>query len=74
MIAGGPVRAVLECAGSTRHSHEIAGIAQCTQYGMGNRRRTAPSVTPEMVARERRMDVSEIDYRPRQREKEAEDA
>lgn len=74
VIAGGPVRAVLECAGVSDILTKSLGSANALNMVWATVDGLHRLVTAEIVARERRLDVSEIDYRPRQREKGAEDA
>ncbi|MFQ5704081.1 MAG: 30S ribosomal protein S5 [Gemmatimonadales bacterium] len=70
VIAGGPVRAVLECAGisdiltKSLGSSNALNMVWATVDGLRN------IVTAQQVAKERGVDVAEIDYRPRQPERE----
>ena len=67
IIAGGPVRAVLECAGVTDvltkclGSHNPVNMVRATMQGLRD------LTTAEEVARIRGIDVSELSYRPRQK-------
>jgi small subunit ribosomal protein S5 len=73
VIAGGPVRAVLECAGVSDILTKSLGSANALNMVWATVDGLHRLVTPEIIARERRIDVSEIDYRPRQQEKGTED-
>ncbi len=72
VIAGGPVRAVLECAGVTDiltkclGSHNPVNMVRATMQGLRN------LTTAEQIARVRGIDVAELSYRPRQRRPEEE--
>ena len=72
IIAGGPVRAVLECAGVTDvltkclGSHNPVNMVRATMQGLRE------LTTAQQVARIRGIDVAQLSYRPRQRRPEEE--
>ena len=68
VIAGGPVRAVLECAGITDILTKSLGSPNSLNVVWATVDGLDRLVTHDQMARERELDASEIDYRPRQKE------
>jgi small subunit ribosomal protein S5 len=68
IIAGGPVRAVLECAGVSDILTKSLGSQNPLSMVWATMNGLLDLMTPEQLARERGMDQSELSYLPRQRE------
>ena len=66
IIAGGPVRAVLECAGVTDVLTKSLGSANPHNMVWATIRGLQGMLTVEEVARQRGIEPSEVGYRPRQ--------
>lgn len=67
IIAGGPVRSVLECAGITDILTKSLGSPNPLNMVWATMNGLTGLLTVESVAKQRGTDPSEIDYRPRQR-------
>ncbi len=68
VIAGGPVRAVLECAGVTDILTKSLGSQNPLSMVWATIAGLRSLVTAEQIAKERGIDVADVGFRPRQRE------
>lgn len=68
VIAGGPVRAVIECAGISDILTKSLGSGNPLSMVWATINGLHSLMTPEQVARQRGVEIQEVGYRPRQRE------